>query len=183
MGTSRGLIYETELNQNGSEAYWKQVFDLGRGTAVAVTGIEYFRLRAGGENQSVYGVLVTTLSKLYQFHGTLNTPGNRMEEKPFLLPIFHSYLNAKGLSTIHLAHVFKNFDLNNLLYLLEKFIEIPSEFPISRLRLYFNGEQPIQVAWMTGNGVLLAMVNEVVKLSQDQFNFEEILYLREGIGL
>ena len=56
------------------------------------------------------------------------------------------------LISIHFLN--SNTELNPL----EKFIEIPSEFPLSRLRLYFNGEQPIQVAWMTGNGVLLAMV-------------------------
>ena len=76
----------------------EKVFDLGRGTgAVTITGLEYFRLRPNGEHQTVYGVLVTTLNKLYQFHGTLNTPGNQIEEKPFLLPLFHSYLNAKGI--------------------------------------------------------------------------------------
>lgn len=25
LGTSKGLIFETEINPNGSEAYWKQV--------------------------------------------------------------------------------------------------------------------------------------------------------------
>ena len=28
LGTSRSLIYETELNQSGSEVYWKQVHNL-----------------------------------------------------------------------------------------------------------------------------------------------------------
>ncbi len=57
-----------------------------------------------------------------------------------------------------------NFILWRLLFLsflLEKFIEIPSEFPVSKLRLCMAGTgdlQPSQVAWMTGNGILLAQV-------------------------
>ena len=42
---------------------------------------------------------------------------------------------------------------------LEKFIEIPSEFPVSKLRVCFNREmQPLQVGWMTCQGVLLSQV-------------------------
>ncbi len=66
---------------------------------MAITGLEYFRLRSASENQSVYGVIVTTPTKLYQFHATLNTTGvNKLEEKPLLQPLFHSYLNVKGIS-------------------------------------------------------------------------------------
>lgn len=61
-----------------------------------ITGLEYFRLRPAGEGQSVYGVLVTTMSKLYQFQGTITTSGNRIDERPFLQSLFHVYLNAKG---------------------------------------------------------------------------------------
>ena len=70
-----------------------KVFDLGRGTPTMVTGLEYFRLRPAGESQSTYGVLVTTMTKFYQFQGNLN---NKMDEKPFLQPLFHAYLNTKG---------------------------------------------------------------------------------------
>lgn len=64
---------------------------------MAITGVEYFRLRPGAEGQYVYGVLVTTMTKLYQFQGNLNAAiGNRTEERPLLLPLFYAYLNAKG---------------------------------------------------------------------------------------
>ena len=64
---------------------------------MAITGIEYFRLRPGTEGQYVYGVLVTTMTKLYQFQGSLNAAiGNRTEERPLLLPLFYAYLNTKG---------------------------------------------------------------------------------------
>ena len=58
-----------------------------------ITGLEYFRLRAAGEGQSVYGILVTTMTKLYQFQGNLS---NRLDERPLLQSIFHAYLNNKG---------------------------------------------------------------------------------------
>lgn len=70
-----------------------QVFDLGRGTPTMITGLEYFRLRSAGEGQSVYGVLITTMTKLYQFQGNLM---NRMDDRPLLQSIFHAYLNTKG---------------------------------------------------------------------------------------
>lgn len=88
------------------------MFDLGRGTAITITGLEYFRMRSGGEtgqtSSSVYGVLVTTLNKLYQFHATLSSNGssNRLEERPLLLPLFHSYLNAKGFYLLKEIYIF-----------------------------------------------------------------------------
>jgi hypothetical protein len=70
-----------------------QVFDIGRGTGTMITGLEYFRLRSAVEGQSVFGVLVTTMTKLYQFQGNLV---NRMEDRPLLQSIFNAYLNVKG---------------------------------------------------------------------------------------
>jgi hypothetical protein len=58
-----------------------------------ITGLEYFRLRPAGEGQSVYGILVTTMTKLYQFQGNI---ANRLDERPLLQSIFHAYLNTKG---------------------------------------------------------------------------------------
>lgn len=58
-----------------------------------ITGLEYFRLRSAVEGQSVFGVLVTTMTKLYQFQGNLV---NRMEDRPLLQSIFNAYLNVKG---------------------------------------------------------------------------------------
>lgn len=58
-----------------------------------ITGLEYFRLRSVGDNQSAYGVLVTTMTKLYQFQGNLI---NKMDDRPLLQSLFHAYLNTKG---------------------------------------------------------------------------------------
>ena len=129
---------------------------MGKGTAVAITGLEYFRLRSNSEGQPVYGVLVTTATRLYQFQAALNSSSNRSEERPLLLPLFYSYLNAKGniQQSATLALVPRLFSGA------EKFIEIPSDFAVSRLRVFINSEsqRPVHVAWMTGNGVLLAQV-------------------------
>jgi hypothetical protein len=130
-----------------------------------ITGLEYFRLRSAVEGQSVFGVLVTTMTKLYQFQGNLV---NRMEDRPLLQSIFNAYLNVKGkISAKNLIAKSKHFHSNQFLIfkLSEKFIEIPSEFPVSRLRLCLANDQPTQVAWMTGNGVLLAQVyDNVIKM-------------------
>ena len=61
---------------------------------MAITGLEYFRLRSSADGQSVYGVVVTTVTKLYQFQATIGRP----DERPLLLPLFHAYLNTKGYS-------------------------------------------------------------------------------------
>ena len=61
------LHFQLLLNSVG----FLQVFDLGRGVPVAVTGVEYFRMRPAGEGHALFGVLVTTPTKLYQFHSVI----------------------------------------------------------------------------------------------------------------
>ncbi|XP_065214081.1 vacuolar protein sorting-associated protein 18 homolog isoform X2 [Planococcus citri] len=94
LGTSKGLIFETEINseteklfQSGIESHCRQVFDIGKGNAsMTITGIEFNQFENAPEN---FFILVTTNDRLYQFVGKTN--GN--EEKPFLSQIFNNYLN------------------------------------------------------------------------------------------
>ena len=71
MGTTRGLIFETEISTEstmfsttGIEKQWKQLYDLGKGgQASAITGLEYHRV----PNSKRFFIFVTTNSRLYQF--------------------------------------------------------------------------------------------------------------------
>lgn len=73
MGTSRGLIVETELIageerlfSNNLESYWKPVFDIGKGQHVPITGLEFHQV----PNSKRFFILATTASRLYQFQVT-----------------------------------------------------------------------------------------------------------------
>ena len=71
MGTTRGLIFETEISTEstmfssaGIEKQWKQLYDLGKGgQSSAITGLEYHRV----PNSKRFFIFVTTNSRLYQF--------------------------------------------------------------------------------------------------------------------
>jgi hypothetical protein len=80
MGTTRGLIFETDLDSGDDrmfstslEQYWKQIFDLGRGQHVPITGLEYHQIARSKK----YFVLATTPTRLYQFLGGAGDPADR----------------------------------------------------------------------------------------------------------
>lgn len=88
IGTSKGLLFETELSVDGDKMvqnYWKQVFDIGRGEHCPITGIEFHNV----PNTGRYIVLVSTLTRIYNFHEVIND-----ERPPYLQQIFNSYLNV-----------------------------------------------------------------------------------------
>lgn len=67
-----------------------QVFDIGKtNTTTVITGIEFYRFNNASDR---YFIIVTTISRLYQFVGKTN-----QDEKPFLVSIFNNYLNIPGL--------------------------------------------------------------------------------------
>ncbi|CAG9821457.1 unnamed protein product [Phaedon cochleariae] len=95
LGTSKGLIFETEIVlegekfftssfSSGLEQYWRQVFDIGKGTNTPITGLEYYRIPGSFR----YVIFATTPSRFYYFSGKAN-----LEEKPVLQQIFSKYLN------------------------------------------------------------------------------------------
>lgn len=131
IGTSRGFIFETELSTSDSsfasvEQYWKQVFDIGKGNPVVITGLEFF---AFSGKDTKHFVLVTTPSRLYQFVGQVGAAN----DPPVTQAIFTLYSEAP-----------------------ERFLEIPSNLPYSQLQVFCPSERqpPKSFAWMTGEGIL-----------------------------
>jgi hypothetical protein len=131
LGTSKGLIFETEIVLDGDrifqsslEQYWRQVFDIGKGNSTPITGLEFHRV-PGSEK---YFVLVTTPNRLYQFIGYVANS----DEKPLLQQIFNNYLTVP-----------------------EGFQEIPSSLKYSRLQFYYPNpkELPKTFAWLTEPGI------------------------------
>ncbi|XP_037937988.1 vacuolar protein sorting-associated protein 18 homolog [Teleopsis dalmanni] len=86
LGTSRGLIFETELNQETEKPlYRKQVYDLGLGRAwYPITSLELLRMA----NSNKYIVVAATPDCIYTFQEVL-----RPDEKS-LQPIFTTYVNG-----------------------------------------------------------------------------------------
>uniref|UniRef100_W8B004 Vacuolar protein sorting-associated protein 18 homolog n=1 Tax=Ceratitis capitata TaxID=7213 RepID=W8B004_CERCA len=126
LGTSRGLIFETELSQDGSSPLQrKQVYDLGLGrTKYPITGLELLRL----PNTNKYMVIATTPDRIYTFQENLK-PDDRS-----LQFIFANYVNGQQMHG-------------------EEVIE--TELNYSLLQLYGepNEKLPKQWAWLCGSGI------------------------------
>ncbi|KAI4456526.1 vacuolar protein sorting-associated protein [Holotrichia oblita] len=138
LGTSKGLIFETEIVLEGEkfftsgfssslEQYWRQVFDIGKGTNTPITGLEFYQIPMTDK----YFIFVATPISLYYFDGKINST-----EKPLLQQIFNKYLNVLEDQTC-----FKQTDTQPLRY--------------SRLKLWSDepNETPKFFVWLTNKGI------------------------------
>ncbi|XP_023247214.1 vacuolar protein sorting-associated protein 18 homolog [Copidosoma floridanum] len=140
LGTSKGLIFETEIGIEGDkifttslEQYWRQVFDIGKDSKPPITGLEFRRV----PNTDKYFIIVTTLIRIYQYIGVVSSH----EEKPLLQQVFSKYLNIK-----------------------ESFIQLESSLPYSKMQFYFSLPQefPKTFGWLTETGILISQVDPKV---------------------
>ncbi|KAL4709069.1 hypothetical protein ACJJTC_013482 [Scirpophaga incertulas] len=136
LGTSQGHILETELEADSdkmftaNQHYWRQIFDLGRGTDMPITGIQFHRI--GKSNK--FFIFITTSTRLYQFMG----PALVTDGKLSLQSIFYPYLTTPETG----------------------FLEIPSTLKYSRLQFYFDKtDVPKIFAWLTEPGVFFGQLD------------------------
>ncbi|CAG4937283.1 unnamed protein product [Parnassius apollo] len=136
LGTSHGHLLETELEADnekmfaGSQQYWRQIFDIGKGADTPITGIQFHRVN----NTTKYFIFVTTPTRLYQFIGHAVFTDN----KPSLQTIFHAYLTIPETG----------------------FQEIPSTLKYSRLQFYFDkNNTPKTFAWLTEPGIFYGQLD------------------------
>ncbi|GFR83888.1 vacuolar protein sorting-associated protein 18 homolog [Elysia marginata] len=140
LGTSRGLILETELSvfedsrffQGNAEQYLKQLFSLDR--SEPITGLEFDRMPSPDMSTYKYYILATTPGRLYQFIGQVS----QSAEPPMFLSLFQQY------ETAHL-----------------QFLDLPGDFGYSELHLFFPKfrQQALKFAWMTGPGLYYGDIN------------------------
>ncbi|KAF7993970.1 hypothetical protein HCN44_011239 [Aphidius gifuensis] len=137
LGTSRGLIFETEIGLDGDkifntslEQYFKQVFDIGEDSKPPITGISFHKV----PNTEKYIIIITTLIRIYQYIGVVTNP----QEKPLLQQIFSKYLNVQ-----------------------ERFNQLESSLPYSRMQFYFPASRsmPQSFGWLTETGILYSEVD------------------------
>ena len=169
IGTTKGLIFETELvykddskwgllNQVSAEQYWKQLYDLKANendhSAISITGIEFYSLTLRTAEKLNF-VLVTTRKTLYQF-------------------------------------VYKSTDELNLISLFssksEK-IETPGDLGFSKLDVFYNlntssdgsfNHQPKAIGWLVEPGVYYASVDISKGIKEKQvINFKKMIAYRE----
>ncbi|XP_053975095.1 vacuolar protein sorting-associated protein 18 homolog isoform X2 [Hylaeus anthracinus] len=140
LGTSKGLIFETEIGLDGDkifntslEQYWRQVFDIGKNSNPPITGLEFHKI----PNTDTYIIIVTTLIRIYQYIGSVQN----LEEKPLLQQVFNKYLNVE-----------------------ESFTDVISSLPYSKMQFYYPalGALPKSFGWLTETGILYAQVNSKV---------------------
>uniref|UniRef100_A0A6P7GKW2 Vacuolar protein sorting-associated protein 18 homolog n=1 Tax=Diabrotica virgifera virgifera TaxID=50390 RepID=A0A6P7GKW2_DIAVI len=160
LGTSKGLIFETEIALEGDkffassfssslEQYWRQlpnylplygnkdddglVFDIGKGQNNPIQGLEFFRIP--GTDKFV--IIVATPSKLYYFSSSVN-----VNEKPVLQQVFNKYLNVPEAQT---------------------FMECHSDKKFSKLQLWSeNLTTPNSFAWVTSEGISFCQIDVAI---------------------
>ncbi|XP_038059367.1 vacuolar protein sorting-associated protein 18 homolog [Patiria miniata] len=136
MGTSKGLIFETEIQsgddsrffQQSLDQYWKQVFNLGKEGAVPVTGLEVELVQPALQNERRFFIMATTPGRLYQFVGIIPSSS----ETPVFQNVFHRYEASPA-----------------------SFLELPGNFGYSELQFSYGSKKtmPSNFAWMTGPGI------------------------------
>ncbi|XP_053608142.1 vacuolar protein sorting-associated protein 18 homolog isoform X2 [Plodia interpunctella] len=136
LGSSQGHIIETELVADNdkmftaNQQYWRQIFDIGQGTDMPITGIQFHRV----SNTSKYFIFITTPTRLYQFIGNAVTTDGR----PSLQSIFYQYLTMPDTG----------------------FQEIPSSLKYSRLQFHFDRDEvPKSFAWLTEPGIFYGQLD------------------------
>lgn len=124
LGTSRGLIFETELGPS-IDTQRKQLYDLGLGLSkYPINGLEVLRV----PNSNRWIIVAATPDCIYSFEGTL-----RAEERS-LQPIFTSYVNGEREPTCEKQKT-------DLSYSMLRFFAPP------------NSKYPKQWAWLCGAGI------------------------------
>ncbi|XP_071444491.1 vacuolar protein sorting-associated protein 18 homolog [Hetaerina americana] len=151
LGTSKGLIIESEIGMENDrifgtssgqyfEQYWKQVFDIGKGSDTPITGIEFHHV----PRTDRYFIIVTTLTQLYQFIG--ESVGS--DDRQLLQPIFSKYLSKPEM---YLAMI------SSLTYSKLQFY-----YPSPR-------SLPKNIAWLTGSGLFIGKIDASAPGGSDNF--------------
>lgn len=135
LGTSKGAIFETEIRTDGDrifagnnlEQYFKQVFDIGKGSNTPITGIEFHCI----PNSDNHFIVVTTIDRLYEFGGS----ASNANERPFFQQIFNSYLNKTEQFVSMISKL--------------KYSKLQFYYPV-------EGKLPTQCAWLVEKGLFCA---------------------------
>ncbi|WAR03107.1 VPS18-like protein, partial [Mya arenaria] len=165
LGTSKGLIFETELSANEESRFWqgnldqylRQLFNLRGANIEPITGIEFDRMPSDSMTEYQYYILVTTPGKLYQFIGTVS----KSAEPPMF------------------QHLFQQFEEQNKV----EFTELPGDFGYSEFRLYLKFREPARkFAWMAGPGVYYGDIDTSGKLGPYTVTTNQMLmrYPKDG---
>ncbi|XP_076620663.1 vacuolar protein sorting-associated protein 18 dor [Colletes latitarsis] len=165
LGTSKGLIFETEIGLDGDkifntclEQYWRQVFDIGENSKPPITGLEFHRV----PNTDKYIIIVTTLIRIYQYIGSVQNA----DEKPLLQQVFNKYLNME-----------------------ESFTDVINSLPYSKMQFYYPapGALPKSFGWLTETGILYAQVDpkadpKNVLINRQMLNSPEASFMGNNIS-
>ncbi|KAL1509544.1 hypothetical protein ABEB36_004259 [Hypothenemus hampei] len=153
LGTSKGLIFETEISFEGDkflapslEQYWRQIFDIGKNSNTPITALEYFQINATKR----YLIFAATPSRLYYFTGTIEN-----DDKPILQQIFQKYLNISESETFIASESRLNY--SKLQFWSENLITPNSFTWITEKGIYYCQLEPT-------NNVTISSIKEKIKL-------------------
>lgn len=131
-----------------------KVFDIGRGSNIPITGIEFHCI----PNSDNHFIVVTTLERLYEFGGS----ASNVNERPFFQQVFNGYLNKAGktVTPLHTKLPFILYTTSCFLFFTEQFVSLMSKLRYSKLQFYYPGESklPTQCAWLVEKGLFCGEV-------------------------
>ncbi|XP_068159229.1 vacuolar protein sorting-associated protein 18 homolog [Drosophila tropicalis] len=133
LGTSRGLIFETELGAGSTDGHTqrRQLYDLGLGRQkYPITGLELLRV----PNSQRYVVVATTPDCIYTFQETLKVNQEEFQQQRSLQAIFTTYVTGAQEPQSE---------------------ERKTDLTHSQLRFFAppNSKYPKQWAWLCGAGI------------------------------
>ncbi|XP_022804004.1 vacuolar protein sorting-associated protein 18 homolog [Stylophora pistillata] len=167
LGTTKGLVFETEVEpeekffQGGLEKFWKQLYNVNSlgGPEESIYGIMFEKFPVSPKSDRKYFVMVSTLSRLYQFIGDVT-----VTDSLDLQPLFAEYENDPA-----------------------PFLEMPGHLDSSELALFYPKVRglPSSFAWLTGSGLYFGKLDFSPPESCDNITAETRLLpfeLVEGKG-
>ncbi|PFX17103.1 Vacuolar protein sorting-associated protein 18-like [Stylophora pistillata] len=165
LGTTKGLVFETEVEpeekffQGGLEKFWKQLYNVNSlgGPEESIYGIMFEKFPVSPKSDRKYFVMVSTLSRLYQFIGDVT-----VTDSLDLQPLFAEYENDPA-----------------------PFLEMPGHLDSSELALFYPKVRglPSSFAWLTGSGLYFGKLDFSPPESCDNITAETRLLPFEAVSL
>ncbi|XP_068725314.1 vacuolar protein sorting-associated protein 18 homolog isoform X1 [Montipora capricornis] len=141
LGTTKGLIFQTEVEpeekffQGGLEKFWKQLYNVNSSgdPDEPVFGIMFDKFPATPKSDRKYFIMVSTLSRMYQFIG-----------------------DATGTDSLDFQPLFADYENSPA-----PFLQMPGPLENSKLALFYPKIRglPRSFAWLTGSGVYFGQLD------------------------
>ena len=161
LGTSKGLIFQTEIEpeerflQSGPERFFKQLYNVNASgeSEEPICGMFFEKFPSGPKTENRYFIMVSTLSRLYQFTGDV-VPAEQLDFQP----LFVEYENSPA-----------------------PFVQMPTS-PTGELKFFYPKPRglPSSFAWLTGSGIYYGQLDFNPRKHDNTVDTKLLMYLPHG---